>query len=57
MGGAGLCHVEKEGLRFLVPVGHECEPLYEDPRRSQAEMISKSVIRFCVLRFILGDFD
>jgi AP-3 complex subunit mu len=25
MGGAGLCHVEKEGLRFLVPVGHERE--------------------------------
>lgn len=25
MGGAALCHVEKEGLRFLVPVGHERE--------------------------------
>ena len=25
MGGAGLCHLEREGLRFLVPVGHEGE--------------------------------
>ena len=23
MTGAGLCHVERDGLRFLVPVGHE----------------------------------
>lgn len=23
MGGAGLCHIEKEGLRFLVPIGRE----------------------------------
>ena len=23
MVGAGLCHLEREGLRYLVPVGHE----------------------------------
>jgi hypothetical protein len=23
MGGAGICHIQREGLRFLVPVGHE----------------------------------
>ncbi|KAI9637856.1 adaptor complex subunit medium chain 3 [Dioszegia hungarica] len=28
MGGAGLCHVEREGLRFLVPVGRELNPLF-----------------------------
>ena len=27
MTGAGLCHVEREGLRFLVPVAHEGESL------------------------------
>lgn len=25
MGGAGLCHLEREGLRFLVPISHEGE--------------------------------
>ncbi len=25
MSGAGLCHVEREGLRFLVPVAQEGE--------------------------------
>lgn len=25
MGGGGLCHLEREGLRYLVPVGHEGE--------------------------------
>lgn len=24
--GAGLCHMEREGLRYLVPVGQEGEP-------------------------------
>ncbi|CAD6591025.1 MAG: hypothetical protein TREMPRED_005960 [Tremellales sp. Tagirdzhanova-0007] len=28
MTGAGLCHVEREGLRFLVPVAHEVNPLF-----------------------------
>jgi AP-3 complex subunit mu len=23
MGGAGICHIQREGLRFLVPVGQE----------------------------------
>lgn len=23
MGGGGLCHLEREGLRYLVPLGHE----------------------------------
>lgn len=26
MGGAGICHLQREGLRFLVPVGQEGEP-------------------------------
>lgn len=25
MGGAGICHIQREGLRFLVPVGQEGE--------------------------------
>ncbi|RSH93999.1 hypothetical protein EHS25_006652 [Saitozyma podzolica] len=28
MGGAGLCHLEREGLRFLVPISHEVNPLF-----------------------------
>ncbi|WWD10014.1 hypothetical protein V865_008147 [Kwoniella europaea PYCC6329] len=28
MSGAGLCHVEREGLYFLVPVGQEVNPLF-----------------------------
>lgn len=32
MGGAGICHIQREGLRFLVPVGQEGES-----RSSQTE--------------------
>ncbi|KAK8869688.1 hypothetical protein IAR55_000256 [Kwoniella newhampshirensis] len=28
MSGAGLCHLEREGLYFLVPVGQEVNPLF-----------------------------
>ena len=29
MSGGGLCHLEREGLRYLVPVGQEGELLHE----------------------------
>jgi hypothetical protein len=51
MGGAGLCHVEREGLRFLVPVGHERE-LFGTGLMDRKLIISESSLRLCVSRLI-----
>lgn len=44
MAGAGLCHLEREGLRYLVPVGQEGEhPAFELTRiRCQSTRSSPS---------------
>lgn len=48
MAGAGLCHLEREGLRYLVPVGQEGEST------SQSLSLTYSQSPLCIL--ILGSF-
>jgi hypothetical protein len=53
MGGAGICHIQREGLRFLVPVGQEGK------LRGSVDIgkliISQSPVCIFIPRVILGD--
>jgi hypothetical protein len=54
--GAALCHVEKEGLRFLCPISQEgtSRARYRE-RMLMMKEYSQSVIRICIPRYLHWD--
>jgi hypothetical protein len=55
MGGAGICHIQREGLRFLVPVGQEGK-LLTTRKGGQKLISSQSPVCVFIPRVISGDF-